>query len=276
MPHIRVQDTDLYMVEDGSGDPVVLVHGTLADYRTWLLQVRELSRSHHVIAYSRRYHAPNAPAPASGHYSVSIQAEDLVHVIRDRIGTSAHVITSSYGGCVGLEAALKHPDLVRSLVLSEPPLMPWLLRSAEGRSLFPGVLSAQAASDRAFRAGNPRDGVRAFCDMAMGPGVFDAMPARAQARLLDNALELALEMATPTEVLFPQCSCEALTRLGVPVLLLTGSNSLALYRVITDQLEMCLPAAERSVIAGAGHILHNANPPAFSERVLRFISAPVR
>ena len=271
MPRIQVQDADLYMVEEGAGDPVVLVHGTLADYRTWLLQVREISRSHHVIAYSRRYHAPNPAGPVGGTYSVSVQAEDLIQVIRARFGTSAHVVTSSYGGCVGLEAALKGPEMVRSLVLSEPPLMPWLLRSEQGRSLFPTVLSAQAASNRAFKAGNPRDGVRAFCDMAMGPGVFDALPARAQARLMDNASELALEMATPTDALFPQVSCEALLEMRVPVLLLTGETSLTLYRVITDQLERCLPSPQRSVIGGAGHILHNANPLAFSERVLRFM-----
>src|ERR1700690_41345 len=160
MPSIPVNGADLFAVEDGTGDPIVLVHGSLADYRTWVLQTRELSKRHRVIAYSRRYHFPNDPGPGDPRYSVLSQALDLAEVIRSRANGPAHVITSSYGGCVALSMAVSHPELTRSLVLCEPPLMPWLMRSAEGRDSFAGVEAAQRASDRAFKSGNAKDGVR--------------------------------------------------------------------------------------------------------------------
>ena len=60
MPNIRVNGADLFAVEEGEGDPMVLVHGSLAGHRTWGIHVREFSGRHRVIACSRRYHFPNA------------------------------------------------------------------------------------------------------------------------------------------------------------------------------------------------------------------------
>jgi hypothetical protein len=47
-------DYRLAYLEYGSGEPVVLIHGALSDYRDWLLQVEELRRDYRVIVPSRR------------------------------------------------------------------------------------------------------------------------------------------------------------------------------------------------------------------------------
>ena len=109
MPQLPINGTDLFVAEEGSGEPVVLVHGSLADYRTWLLQLRELSRRYHVIAYSRRYHYPNAEGSNGAPYALSVQAEDLAELIRTRADGRAHVVTSSFGGCVALGLLLQEP-----------------------------------------------------------------------------------------------------------------------------------------------------------------------
>src|SRR5438477_7990283 len=54
-----VNGTELAYIERGQGPPVILVHDTLGDYRSWAPQLMALSRNYHVIAYSRRYHYPN-------------------------------------------------------------------------------------------------------------------------------------------------------------------------------------------------------------------------
>ena len=272
MAAISVNGAELFALEEGRGEPLVLVHGSLADYRTWLAQVREFSRRHLVIAYSRRYHFPFAQAPEGSVYSVSVQAEDLAEVIRTRAGGRAHVVTSSYGGCVALCVALAHPPLIRSLVLCEPPLMNWLGKSTEGSALFPVVEAAQRASETAFRAGNPEEGVRLFSDMAIGPGVFASLPPRSRARMMDNAFELSLEMSAPENLFFPQFTCEELQGSDVPVLMLNGDRSPELYGPITTELRRCLRRAERRTIANAAHVIHGMNPADFSAAVTEFIT----
>jgi non-heme chloroperoxidase len=56
---VRVNGLTLHYIERGQGTPVVLVHGTLGDYRTWDGQLEAFSKGYQLISYSRRYHYPN-------------------------------------------------------------------------------------------------------------------------------------------------------------------------------------------------------------------------
>ena len=62
-PTVRVDGATLAYREQGDGEPVVLVHGSASDLRTWEQQVPAISESHRVIAYSRRYARPNEDIP---------------------------------------------------------------------------------------------------------------------------------------------------------------------------------------------------------------------
>src|SRR5678815_5162286 len=56
---IRVRGVELHYIEQGQGEPLILLHGGLGDYRSWEPQIKLLSRQYRVISYSRRYHIPN-------------------------------------------------------------------------------------------------------------------------------------------------------------------------------------------------------------------------
>ena len=75
---VTVQGTELAWVEQGSGTPVVFVHGSGADLRTWGYQMGPVAQaSFRAVAYSRRFHHPNAP-PAEGEaYTSALHAADL-------------------------------------------------------------------------------------------------------------------------------------------------------------------------------------------------------
>ena len=150
MTIIEVNGARLEYVEMGVGDPLVFVHGSLGDLRIWRRQVKLFSARYRVIAYSRRYHHPNA-APGEGdpEYTAALHADDLARLIEKLNLGPAHLVTSSFGGCVALALAVTRPELVRSLVLAEPPLMPWLEHIPGGAPL------AQAFYAEAWR---PRNG----------------------------------------------------------------------------------------------------------------------
>ena len=136
MAIVDVNGARLEYTAASRGDPLLFVHGSLEDLRIWRRQVELFSAHYRVVAYSRRYHHPNA-APGDGDpaYTAALHAADLAELIQKLDLAPAHLVTSSFGGCVALQMAVRRPELVRSLVLAEPPLMPWLAHSPGGEPL---------------------------------------------------------------------------------------------------------------------------------------------
>ena len=123
LTEIPINGTTLNYMERGQGAPVLLVHGTLGDYRTWDGQIEALSRDHRVISYSRRYHFPNEWPPTASSFSAVIHAEDLAALIQRLDVGPVHLVGHSFGAFISLLVAREHPELVRSLTLAEPPVM---------------------------------------------------------------------------------------------------------------------------------------------------------
>ena len=141
---VRVRGTELRFVERGAGIPVVLVHGSLGTLENWGPQIDAFATRFRVIAYSRRYHWPNAAQPDGQAYSLSLHADDLIGLIETLGLERVHLVGASYGAYVALLVTLRRPDLVRSLVLAEPPILPWLGRT-------PGSASSTSGMDRCAR-----------------------------------------------------------------------------------------------------------------------------
>ena len=74
---IRANGLSFHYVDEGSGPPVLLVHGSIADYREWSRQIAPLSQHYRVIVYSRRYHWPNSPPGKDADATLDRQADDL-------------------------------------------------------------------------------------------------------------------------------------------------------------------------------------------------------
>ena len=73
MSRLQVQDQSLELKETGEGDPIVFVHGSASDLRTWDSQLDSFGERFRAIAYSRRYHWLNRPIPTGADYSWEAQ-----------------------------------------------------------------------------------------------------------------------------------------------------------------------------------------------------------
>ncbi len=268
---IRANGVELTYVDQGSGIPLVLVHGSLGDFRTWWGQIGPLSTRYRVIAYSRRYHYPNVWAGDGSDYSAALHADDLGALIQSLRLERVHLVSASFGAYTALVFAVRHPDLVRTLVLGEPPLLPWLRWSPEGQRLLESFLaSAWEPSRQAFDRGALAEGVKTFVDGVSGPGTFDRLSPIGQQMLMDNAQEMRAEaLAT---AYFTPVTGEDVRRITAPALLLTGELSPKLFHKITDELERCLLHPERALIAKASHSMHTGNPHAYTQTVLAFLA----
>ena len=271
LTEIPINGTTLNYMERGQGAPVLLVHGTLGDYRTWDGQIEALSRDHRVISYSRRYHYPNEWPPNASDFSAVLHAEDLAALIEALNLRPVHLVGHSYGAFISLLVAREHPELVRSLTLAEPPVMPLVATTPEGEALAQEfVATAITPSAEAFQRGDVEEGVRTFINGVLGAGAYEDLDSEIRANMMQNAREL--EGATMDENLFPPFSCEDAGDVSVPTLLVHGELSPRLLVLIQDLLEQCLPNQERAMIPAASHGSVFENPEAFNEAVLAFLA----
>lgn len=269
---ISVNGVDLTYIEQGTGEPVVLVHGSLGDFRDWSEQIAAFSARYRVIALSRRYHWPNATPNPGDEYSIADHVDDLAAFIETLGIAPARLIGDSYGALTVLTLAASRPGLARMLVLGEPPLFPWLRESGDGTVLFDGFTAgAWDPADRARRRGETEAMVRLFIDGVIGPGTFERIPPPDRAAMLENAPELAAELQSQAVSLYPTLTCDDVSRIDVPVLLLNGEVSPRLFGIVQDMLAACLPAVERRTIPNASHGMQSGNPGAYNETVFAFL-----
>ena len=99
----------------GSGEPLVLVHAGVADRRMWEPQWLGFAASHRVIRYDLRGYGESLPP--SGSWS---QHADLLDLMTELGIERAHLVGTSVGAGIAVEAALAQPSAVASLVLAAP------------------------------------------------------------------------------------------------------------------------------------------------------------
>jgi non-heme chloroperoxidase len=269
---VHVGGVELHYVERGSGEPLILLHGGQGDYRSWGAQIEALSPRYRVISYSRRYHYPNDNPLRTKNYSAYTDADDLAAFIRRLKLGRAHLVGTSYGAFTALALALKHPEMVRSLVLAEPPVHQWAKDTPRGAVLFREFMAnIHEPVGKAFAAGADEEAMRVFVDGVAGARRFDGLPPEARAAVMQNSR--FFKALTQSSDPFPNLPKGKVGRLGVPVLIVTGENTIELHKLVNEELARLIPSAESVTIANAGHGPARENPAAFNEAVLRFLDA---
>lgn len=115
MKEIEVNGVRTAYLEQGSGDPVVLVHG-LGGTATAIFKhlLAPLAERHHVVAYDLRGSGQSSVTP--GPYTVELLAEDLDALLTELGLDTVALIGHSLGGGIVLEYAATRPDRVRAVV----------------------------------------------------------------------------------------------------------------------------------------------------------------
>ena len=268
---ILANGVELTYVEQGAGDPVIFVHGSTGDLRGWLEHLALAADRYRTIAYSRRGHYPNAWPADYSDCTPEVHAADLAALISALGYGPVHLVGHSYGALVSLVLAAQRPELVRTLVLGEPPLFPWLTATPAGEALLTAFLAdVWEQARRTCQQGELKAGMRIFIDGVMGEGAFDQCPAPVQAEMMDNAAEMVVELETPPDTVFSTLSRDDVRGVSLPTLLLSGELSPSLFRDVIDELAAVMPQAELGVIPSVSHDL--GDPVTFIEPVLGFLA----
>ena len=278
--NIEINGRQLHYVDQGGEGrqtpSIIFIHGGLDDYRCWQYQMDSFSRKYRTISYSRRFAYPNKwIGNVAQDNTIEENARDLAELIRKLDLAPAHLVGASYGAFTALYCASKNPELAKTMVLNEPPIMEFLARShlkedVELRQTFrTRVLSP---TQDASRAGDFRKAAQVAIDGIMGiDNYFGQLPEEGKQFLVDNAKSLESELEYAMLTSYTIEDVKQITT--IPTLLVKGELSPKYFLRILDILSENMPNnTEQIVIPNVSHDDFKSGN-FFSSKVIQFFAS---
>jgi len=267
MPTDKINGVKIFWELTGSkGEPLVLVHGSWGDHHNWDKVTGELAKTFRVFTYDRRGHSQSERPSGQGRVEEDI--DDLIELINHLNLSPAHIAGNSYGAGIVLKAAAKRPDLFRSMIIHEPPLLGILKDNPNAQEALETSNARIKAVLDLFAEGNLEKATREFMEkIGMGPGAWEKLPEVQQKTFIYNAPTWYDEMQDPQSL---QINITTLLDFKKPALLSSGSESPPFFPLVIDKLMSAIPHAKRITIEGAGHVPHMSHPEKYVELVNHF------
>jgi pimeloyl-ACP methyl ester carboxylesterase len=263
---IAVFSTDSGGGSAGVGRPLVLVHGATADHTTWRTSGPLRATRHTTHAGDRRGRGASG---ATAGYAIEREFEDLaavVDAVAAESGGPVDVVGHSYGGRIGLGAALLTGNL-RRLVVYEGAPPPSSGRGYQDDGTMARIEDLVAAGDRDEALATFMGEIVGMPDADLAAFRSDPIWPRRAAAVETTIRELQAEVS-------PAASLEALGDVRQPVLQILGGASAAAFGEATRALDARLRNGRVVTIEGARHAAHHTHAPAFVAAIEAFLAAP--
>jgi pimeloyl-ACP methyl ester carboxylesterase len=254
-------------VEQGAGDPLVLVHGSNSDYRIWNRHRAILASQHRVISPSQRYFG-DAPWTDNGEqFSISVLSDDLASFVEGLNVGPVNVVGWSFGGAVSMVMGVRHPTLIRRMFLYEPSLSTFVTDRNEAAAVVSDRSAQTSTARRLAASGDLAGAVRALMDGVNDmDGAFNYLPPEVQKVMIDNARMLPLMFAAPPP---PSITADDLKAIGFPLTIGVGAESRIGYRIAARTAGSLVPGAGLVEVERARHLWPVQDPEGFSRLVLK-------
>ncbi len=249
---------------EGTGTPVVFVHGHLASSATWEDVMRPAAAGHPAIAVDLPG-SGGSDRPWPYDYSVGGQARALAEFLAVRGIERAILVGNSLGGAIVMAVAAERPELVLALVLVAPATphapMIWPIRLMRRRGL--GEIGLALASRRMAAYG-----LRRF---------LYGDPSRVTDHVVDDAWRPLAVPGTRRAALHairtdpgPFVGLEE--RIRQPTLIVWGSRDRLLPPAEAERLHAKIPGSRVVLLPGAGHLPQREQPEALARVVAEFVA----
>jgi pimeloyl-ACP methyl ester carboxylesterase len=269
MQTLHVNGYDMAYLDIGKGRPLVCVHGTLGDFRTWSPVLGPLSKHHRVISLSLRRFFPEHWDGIGSDYLMAQHIDDVTGFIGKLELGPVDLMGHSRGGHIAFHVAGRRPDLLRRLILAEPggeldsSLDPLAAPAASPRAA--GIVAAAAD----IRAGDIDGGLKLFFDVIDGEGAWGRLPSAPRQQLRDNAHTLIGQVGENRQP-FTRADAE---KIATPTLFIGGGDTRGALATVHPALARHVPGSRTAMIPGARHWMFDQAPQAFCKVVLEFLAA---
>ncbi len=242
---------------EGEGDAVLMLHGWTLDLDVWEAQAEALRTSFQVIRFDRRGFGRSSGQPSIGH-DISDIAAVCAHYGLERVA-----LVGMSQGCRGvLGFACEHPGAVSCIVLDGPP---------EFDSSIIGANVSLAPFRELVRA----RGLSAFREQWLQHPLMQLRTRDTATReLLQQIVERypGADLSEAAVDAPPPDLSAGIDSLGVAALVITGEHDLPGRVRSADNLARRLPAGERAVIPGSGHLASLDNPAGYNRQLAGFLA----
>ena len=253
---------------EGKGETIVFIHGGQEDFRVFMPQVELLHDRFQVVTYSRRYNFPN-DNKINGDYSAKTETEDL-RVLVTKLGKQVHLVGHSYGGLIALEFALSNPQMVKSLVLSEPALVKWLREMPDCITSYANVQKQLISETReAFATKDTTLVMKELFEFFAGADIQDKIPQEVLEGLKANLREMEALVNSPSGLDAPKL--DDIKNLEMPIMILTSENTMPMLKCTNKKLLAIKPNAIHHHLINAGHEMWMTNQEELAAYISDFI-----
>jgi pimeloyl-ACP methyl ester carboxylesterase len=225
----------------GHGEPVVMIHGGLANSAYWGLQIPVLARQYQVLVLDSRGHGRSTRTPEP--ISYELMASDVLALLDFLKVRRTSLIGWSDGAIIGLRIAIHHPERLERLFAFAGNSDPSGTKKAIGS---PAFAAYGRRVEQEYKALSPT------------PDGFNAFRA-----------DLSRMWASQ-----PRFTARQLQGITVPTWIVDGDHDEIIKRQDTAWMASQIPGSTELILPGVGHFAFLQDPAAFNEAVLRFLTTP--
>jgi pimeloyl-ACP methyl ester carboxylesterase len=118
---VKTNGIKLHYVTAGKGPLLILLHGFPEFWYTWRHQIPALAKHFQVVAPDLRGYNDSDKPPHVSDYKLSTVTQDIVGLIKALGHKKAHIVGHDWGGAVGWDMAVHHPEVIDHLVILNSP-----------------------------------------------------------------------------------------------------------------------------------------------------------
>jgi pimeloyl-ACP methyl ester carboxylesterase len=252
----------LHYTVEGSGRPLVILHGLFGSLDNWRAQAKELSRLFQVYRLDLRNHGNS---PHSDVMDYPAMAEDLREFLSARGLASAFVLGHSMGGKAAMQFATAHPGMVEKLAVVDiaprdyPPEHEKIIRALLSVKLE--NFHSRPEVDAALSKKIPDAAVRRFLMKNLTRGDGSGLRWRMNLKAIEKNYRTLCKTIEPGRG----------PGFEKPACFIRGAQSNYLTETDHGRIVELFPQAVLVTVPNAGHWVHVDNPPEFAETVIEFL-----
>lgn len=257
--HHTFSEPQLHIAVQGQGSPIVMSHALGLDLHMWDALAAQLAATHQVARYDHRGHG--ASAVPAGPYSLDELVDDAARMIREWGRGPVVFIGLSMGGMVGQGLAIRHPELLRGLVLANTTAQ----YPAEAKPVWAQRIAA-------IEAGGMPAVVDAVVERYLNPDFRAAHPEVAQA-LREKLLRCnAAGYLACCHAVAAVDWLDRLSGIRCPTLVIAGARDVGATPAMAQAMAQRIAGARLEVLEDASHLSVQEMPQRFAAVLGEFLA----